>query len=111
MKCTICKGEGYFKVDDSIINRCSICDGSGNITKCRSCKGVGTFTRSFISEWKIVPCMTCIGNGVVPEKLYHCVACNNTGIVHNLTILYDEDGGKDQLYEKELCECKEGYKY
>ena len=107
MKCKLCKGEGFFKIDDDVINRCSICDGTGEVAKCRNCNGVGTFTRSFVTEWKIVPCMTCIGNGMVPKRLYDCQACDNTGIIHNGVTHYFDDGSKELIYEPDICGCKE----
>ena len=107
MKCKLCKGEGFYKIDDDVINRCSICDGTGEVAKCRNCNGAGTFTRSFVTEWKIVPCMTCIGNGMVPKRLYDCQACDNTGIIMNSHTVYYDDGSKELMYEPDICGCKE----
>ena len=104
MKCTMCKGEGKLIIDSQMCN-CPICEGTGQILKCRTCKGVGLNTISRNNSWKTGPCMICIGHGFVPEALYVCKICNNTGITHNITVIYDEDGGKDQIYEKDYCDC------
>ena len=51
--------------------------------------------------------MTCIGNGVVPKKLYDCAACDNTGIIVNATTHYFDDGSKELIGEPDYCGCSE----
>ena len=78
MKCKLCDGLGEIQTYETGIQwvqHCSICDGSGQVTKCVKCNGVGEITLTDAESWRISPCMVCIGNGMVPSKFYRCNLC------------------------------------
>jgi hypothetical protein len=84
MKCEWCKGEGYLiivELDDKERVRCYGCEGSGEVEICPNCHGAceGLFRTTspkrteLDMEWKpeyeYRPCMTCIGNGIIPKRM------------------------------------------
>ena len=97
------KGQNKTKPkSDDMVREGSLLKPKTKILKCRTCKGVGLNTISKNNSWKTGPCMICIGHGFVPKVLYDCNLCNNTGIIHTVSVIYDEDGGQDRMYETEM---------
>ena len=106
MKCTMCKGEGKVIIDNGMCV-CPICEGTRAILKCKECKGSGLTIFSNNNSWKTGPCMICIGHGFVPEALYNCLACDNTGIIIRVSTDYNDDGSTELIGEPDYCGCKE----